>query len=935
MKVKKSKLFITAILSALIICTIVYGFIMYNKALRYDLSGSILETLNEVTEQQKFNISSKISSDISTVKNFAYIAGSMDLTKDAVMSAAEDLVKNTDFEYVIVANTKGEGRVSSGETVSLMDREYYKKALSGETVVGSPIKSRVRDATVIPIATPIYTNGTISGVLVGSYTTQKLSELFLTSFGGRGFVYVTDHDGNIIVKPDNEYALLVNQFKVDNLFKGLENANFLEYKTKDQMMRSIEEKGSGYLKLSVSNVSEFMHYAPIGVNDWYIFVIVPEEYIAARATAISNRAVWLAFAIIVVFILFIIYILLMHNKTDREKAAHTRQLERVAYYDELTGLPNLNKFKLDVERILRNNPDRQFLIAKVDILNFKMINELFGFDVGDDVVKSVGDFIKIIMQEKSVDGLGCLARVTADEFIILDIVHPDMKKIDFGLDPFEATFNGQKSQILKDHRIEFRHGRYFLDKGETDVNSAIEKANLAHRMVKEKKDIKVCDYDDEFKQQVLRDIEIENKMHNALANNEFKVYLQPKYDLYSEVIVGAEALVRWQEADGRIIPPGDFIPLFERDGFVTKLDMYMFRNVCTIIKGWLEQGLPAVTVSVNFSRLHLADESFVSKINEIANSYSIPKKYIEIELTESIIFNNEEVLKKLINDLHTAGFSLSMDDFGTGYSSLGLLKNLPVDVVKIDRSFFIDNTHKSRSKAVIESVMQMAKKLRIHTVAEGVETKEHIDFLRQVGCDIVQGYYYAKPMPASEFHNSGNRFIPDNQVQTKAEFDLRRLGGINIGKILPNETIPASVYRLFQCSIRGILNDRYGNGEMAEAFIDSGRIAGRIFAKANLDLSLPFERFISQLERSFIISKLGILKVEKVDKLTNSLTVAIGEDLECSGAQVLEETICRYDEGFIAGILYEYTKRDFVVTEVDCRGTGSDVCRFRATPKAE
>ncbi len=442
-----------------------------------------------------------------------------------------------------------------------------------------------------------------------------------------------------------------------------------------------------------------------------------------------------------------------HEQSKLALKIANEMLSDMAYYDSLTGLYNINKFKIAGEETLKQYTNLNFVVVKIDILNFKIVNEMFGFEIGDIVVQAVGNFIQRVREENGLT-IGAVARVNSDEFILLDLAGENIDEGDKRTEMFEKAFNEQIRDLLGNHRIEFRYGRYYLDKGETDINSAIEKANIAHRIAKTQKNNKTCNYDDVFKQRVLKETEIQNKMEAALRNQEFKVYLQPKYSLDTEKIVGAEALVRWQESDGRLIPPGEFIPLFERNGFVTKLDLYMFEHVCAMIKRRLAEGLRVVTVSVNFSRLHLLNDKFAEVLLEITSRYNIPRKHIEIELTESVIFDNEELLKKLLNDLHEAGFTLSMDDFGSGYSSLGLLKNLPVDVVKIDRSFFTDDMNKTRATAVIESVMLMAKKLGIQTVAEGVETKEHVNFLKEVGCDIVQGYYYAKPMPSDEFEKS-------------------------------------------------------------------------------------------------------------------------------------------------------------------------------------
>lgn len=258
-------------------------------------------------------------------------------------------------------------------------------------------------------------------------------------------------------------------------------------------------------------------------------------------------------------------------------------------------------------------------------------------------------------------------------------------------------------------------------------------------------------YDESLTEEALHKIEIENKMEKALANEEFLVYLQPKYYLKDELIGGAEALVRWKIPGEELLLPNSFIPIFERNGFVVKLDFYMLRKVCSIIKGWMDLLIEPVVVSVNFSRMHLSNGDFVRELREVVDSYGIERRYIEIEITETVIYDNIEALEGIITELHESGFTISMDDFGSGYSSLSMLKDLPVDVIKMDRSFFINQKDVCRSKIVLGNVIGMAAELGICIVAEGVEDREHIELLRSLNCDMVQGYFYAKPMPENEF----------------------------------------------------------------------------------------------------------------------------------------------------------------------------------------
>jgi EAL domain-containing protein (putative c-di-GMP-specific phosphodiesterase class I) len=318
-------------------------------------------------------------------------------------------------------------------------------------------------------------------------------------------------------------------------------------------------------------------------------------------------------------------------------------------------------------------------------------------------------------------------------------------------------FNHNKAM----YRLAFKAGVYEIPDNAENPSLAADKARYINRRGDRYAESTVNYFTEEIKNLIDRENDIENRMEAALENGEFRIYFQPKYYLETEEIAGAEALVRWVSTPaGTVTPPCDFIPVFERNGFITKLDFHNFKNVCQMIKKWESMGRVPLPVSVNFSRNHLSNPDFVLTISEIADKYKVDRKMLEIEITESAVFDNEELLIDSLNALHDAGFRLSIDDFGTGYSSLNMLKNISVDVMKMDRGFFVNSTDESKSRLVISSVTKLAKDLGISTVAEGVETKELIDFLRELGCDIVQGYYYSKPMPENELmlllKNSGS-----------------------------------------------------------------------------------------------------------------------------------------------------------------------------------
>jgi len=254
---------------------------------------------------------------------------------------------------------------------------------------------------------------------------------------------------------------------------------------------------------------------------------------------------------------------------------------------------------------------------------------------------------------------------------------------------------------------------------------------------------------------MLREKELENRMDDALAKGEFVVYLQPKVEIASGRVIGAEALVRWVSGDLGIIPPDDFIPFFERNGFVVKVDLCVFEQVCALLASWIEQGRQPVPISVNMSRAHLREQDFLTPYEQIRARYGVPASLIEFELTETLVFGDPETFMGVIDLLHARGYRCSLDDFGSGYSSLNVLKDVDIDTMKLDRAFFsAGDDAGQREWDVVESVVDLAKKLDLGTVAEGVETVPQVEALRAMRCDAIQGYVFSPPVPVEEFEQT-------------------------------------------------------------------------------------------------------------------------------------------------------------------------------------
>lgn len=438
--------------------------------------------------------------------------------------------------------------------------------------------------------------------------------------------------------------------------------------------------------------------------------------------------------------LFLAILIVMLIIGKREK--HYRHL---ALTDSMTGLWNEVKFYHEAQEVLEKNLDKSYLLITIDINKFKFINNDFGSHAGDKILIVLAERIKQVF-----GGVAYYARGTADVFMVLI----EEKNFKIGM------LNPLKKEIYFDNNGERQYYKIVIKAGvriipaeeeRKDVKRYVDQASLARKTIKEIADRTVAYYDEEMKENIAKDIEIENKMEAALENGEFQAYLQPKYYLPSGEIVGAEALVRWIGPDGKIVPPDKFIPLFERNGFIVKVDFCVYEQVLKRMAEWMKQGRKLICVSVNVSRVHVGTFDFFMKLNKLIERYQIPKEYFELELTETMMGSAQSMTRTFVRECKREGYKVSIDDFGSGYSSLNLLKDLPVDILKIDKGFLDETEESQRSSIIVQQVVEMAKKMEIRTLCEGVETSQQADFLKDIGCDMAQGYLFSRPVPMGEF----------------------------------------------------------------------------------------------------------------------------------------------------------------------------------------
>lgn len=476
-----------------------------------------------------------------------------------------------------------------------------------------------------------------------------------------------------------------------------------------------------------------------------------QKYAVLRHSFLINAeesSFWDNFNLAYIFIplSFLILCLLFYVVYRKAVFKRSEIIKNISRTDPLTGLLNEQEFINQVRLCLKsNNTAGIYSLISIDIDNFKLLNDKNGYKAGSQILKTVGEFLN----QSRESGMP-LCRRSADNFIMLcDTYGLAMNLRDFIVNDGLPT---QISKKLQDgHIVTFSIGKYAINDTSVDIGHMIDCANIARMQGKRVVGTSEHKYSDEIKQKTSVQNDILTKMHKAIDNNEFILYYQLKVDLNKLLLAGAEALVRWV-SDGEVIPPNDFIPVFEENGFIEILDYHVLEMACKFIQEHrARRGKQFPVISVNVSGLTMMKPDLIKNIVAITKKYNVKPTELDLEITESAFVDHTEFSKNKVDKLRELGFTISMDDFGTGISTLNRLKDIHFDTLKIDRQFIVDSLDNDRSTIIIKNVVQMASELELATVAEGIETPEQLLFLRDMGCEYGQGFYFSKPLPPVEF----------------------------------------------------------------------------------------------------------------------------------------------------------------------------------------
>ena len=659
------------------------------------------------------------------------------------------------LSQVYILDGQGQWTGDGGRPVDFSTQPWAAAALAGERVVARPDEAfaqllEMEDCFVL--AVPVRKGGVVAGAAVGFAAQDWGSDLLdATYFDGEVFFNLVESDGDFLFpnQVGTEGAAVIRDkgyAQGGNLFDTLETrAQFLQGGVEALRTAALEGQSCRvafqYGSDGVERTGVILPLEHTGIHLWMVAVNVTGSHVSDnfRSSIVINLLV------VGLFVVLAIVLLMFYR--------HSRKM---AFEDPVTGGCSPTRFDMESERLIHQGQPGEYSLLSVNVDHFKLVNDRFGKEMGDRLLRHIytriRQFIRPdeLVSRHSSDNFDVLLRSSCtDREMFLRI--QDMTRA------VERDLEKQLEMRVKNrYALSLRCGVYRI------TNPALPMVILRDRAILARKHpthtmegrMGVCGfYSDVERSRLLYEKHLENRMEAALKAEEFVVYFQPKVALGGRRhIEGAEALVRWIDPMEGLVPPNKFIPFFERNGFIRQLDLYVFQQVCACIRRWMDQGMRLVPISVNLSRIHLEDPDFLRSFVAVQKRFRIPTQLLELELTETAVADDLDAVVEAVERIHAAGFRCSLDDFGSGYSSLNNLKELDVDTLKLDKAFCRSlEMDEPKERAIIASVVAMARKLGMTTVAEGVETLRQCEFLQEVHCDMIQGYLVSKPVPVERF----------------------------------------------------------------------------------------------------------------------------------------------------------------------------------------
>lgn len=641
------------------------------------------------------------------------------------------------FDFIVFSNGKSQEKILTGI--------LPEKARASWTQIGADVYENDLDPgeKAVKIANEyvhqiqnVYSGDKKIGTLWIGKKENKLRDIFVTKTLQKknSVSYLVDGQGDILLSSEEKSEGLNLSVVFGNDESTRENII--------NMRKNIQEGKNGIFRFfTEKNQKYFLSYAVTETSDWVMATTIPANLFTGFSDSYVKKMLGNFFAAVVVY--GAVFILLFKRYAD-----NSRRIEELAFYDDVTGGINRIEFQLKYQELCRRKKADRYTLVLMNCMDFKMINRSLGVKDADQMLR----YFYTVIQSFIDPGKGEFAARTEMDHFFLCLRELDPDALRRRLNRIVEEINSFRNTEISSCNVSFWMGACRIEDNDTDITILQDQIRAVMKEQSRQNVGVLIFYDRRTAEKIQRERELEALFEDALVNGDFQVYMQPKVDITKQEIAGAEALSRWILPEKGMISPAEFIPVLEQNGMIRLLDRYVFDAVCRWICQWKEQGQKLFPVSVNLSRSHFVNETFLSDFVRIADKYQIDRSLIEFEVTETIFLDATQIniVKESLKTIHRYGFKCSLDDFGVGYSSLALLKDFEIDVLKLDRTFFRDLESK-KARDVITCIVGMAEKLNIKIVAEGIETQEQLRYLEFIRCFIVQGYFFSRPLPLQEF----------------------------------------------------------------------------------------------------------------------------------------------------------------------------------------
>lgn len=675
-----------------------------------DNAADTLENVETDFNESLIYASLDANSKDEDVKTMAFI------TPSVVVYYKDSLIKMS--KYQNISNCKID--------VSSFNKDKNKSTVS--------IANVTEDATIMLVYRPVYRGDSFRGYVVATIDISGIfdSEWFDYMLD-KGECLIVDNSGKILARGGDSKVVGANN---KDFYKALKAYADNSKKSKNlikDLKELVQKRKTGYETFKTSNgYSMQVSVCPVyKLSELSYISCYDDNLVDDKIQPLIFKSALACMVICFIMIMIIVYVWATSKNANI-------MIEKLAFDDPVTKGKNINYFKDFATNTMNVFKETPFVIYRFDILNFRYVNESYGHKKADELLAICVSSFEEIFSEKEL----CV-RMNADQFLALIV---NDKTADYNLQKYSDKVNDLARGLGIKFPIRFKIGVYQVRKHDHEIDLMIDRANVARKTLDGNEKELIATYSDKIVNDMRKVDHIVSEMQRALATEEFKLYLQPKFDIITNSICGAEALVRWVKSDGTIIYPDQFIPIFENNGFIEKLDLYMLEKVCENLRQMIDESRTVYPISVNQSRVLFHSRDYVANVEKIVKKYEIPAGYLELEITESVFESERDLVISIMNSLKDLGVRFSMDDFGSGYSSLNMLKEIPFDVIKIDRGFFSESITTQKSMWILQKIIDMVNGLTLELVCEGVESIEQSDVLRQIGCRIVQGYYYSKPV---------------------------------------------------------------------------------------------------------------------------------------------------------------------------------------------